>query len=76
MEGLAVGIQHGDIHFPDGPIVNELLSFEYEYTKNGVRYSSPSGSHDDCVMALALAYLHSKAKPVSTGGLHAMPLAV
>ena len=55
MEGLAVAIQQQKIGFPDGVIVNELESFEYEYTRTGVRYSAPQGFHDDCVVALALA---------------------
>jgi phage FluMu gp28-like protein len=55
MEGLAVAIQKHEIGFPDGVIVNELESFEYEYTRTGVRYSAPSGMHDDAVCALALA---------------------
>jgi len=76
MEGLAVAIQQGQVHFPDNEIVSELESFEYEYTKTGVRYSAPSGLHDDCVMALALAVHHAKAKPVSTGGIRQMPRAV
>lgn len=55
MEGLAVAIQKRLITIPEGPIVMELESFEYEYTRTGVRYSAPAGMHDDCVMALALA---------------------
>lgn len=67
MEGLASAIQEQEIGFPgysgqsnqDGPpdhvIVLELESFEYEYTRTGVRYSAPEGSFDDCVCALALA---------------------
>lgn len=55
MEGLAVAIQQREIGIPDGPAVNELQSFEYEYTRTGVRYSAPEGLHDDCVMALGLA---------------------
>jgi len=71
-----VAIQQGQVHFPDNEIVSELESFEYEYTRTGVRYSAPSGLHDDCVMALALAVHHAKAKPVSTGGIRQMPRAV
>lgn len=56
MEGLAVGIQQHRIGYPDGPIRAELEAFEYEYTSGGVRYSAPEGMHDDCVMALALAW--------------------
>jgi hypothetical protein len=56
MVGLQTAIQQWSIGFPDGVIVNELEVFEYQFTANGVRYSAPSGFHDDCVMALALAY--------------------
>lgn len=56
MEGLAVAIQQQKIRFPDGPIRTELEAFEYEYTRTGVRYSAPEGIHDDCVIALALAW--------------------
>lgn len=55
MEGLAVAIQQRQVTYPDGVIVLELESFEYEYTRSGVRYSAPAGQWDDCVCALALA---------------------
>lgn len=55
MEGLAAVIQRGEIEFPAGVLVNELESFEYEFTKTGVRYEAPQGMHDDGVCALALA---------------------
>lgn len=55
MEGLALAIQSGWITIPDGPIRAELETFEYVFTRTGVRYSAPEGYHDDCVMALALA---------------------
>lgn len=58
MEGLAVAIQSGAVAFPEGRIVQELESFEYQHTRTGVRYSSPDGEHDDCVCALALAVQH------------------
>jgi len=39
--------------------VNELEVFEYDVTDAGtVRYSAPSGFHDDTVDALALAAHH------------------
>lgn len=56
MEGLAQAIQQNKIGYPEGVIVDELDIFEYQFTANGVRYSAPSGFHDDCVMALALAW--------------------
>jgi hypothetical protein len=55
MEGLAVAIQQTNIHFPDGVIKHELDSFQYEYSRTGVRYEAPQGLNDDCVNALALA---------------------
>jgi hypothetical protein len=65
MEGLAVGIQAQELGIPPGAIEIELKSFEYQYTRTGVRYSAPEGQHDDCVMALALARKihHQAAKP-------------
>lgn len=56
MEGLSNAIQQRKITFPEGTITNELESFEMIYTNTGVRYTAPVGFHDDCVMALALAY--------------------
>lgn len=55
MERLASHIQRNTIKFPDGPIRQELETFQYEYGQYGVRYEAPQGLHDDCVMALALA---------------------
>jgi hypothetical protein len=55
MEGLALAIQQRAIRFPEGVIVDELEAFEFESTRTGVRYSAPSGLHDDAVCALALA---------------------
>jgi len=57
MEGLAMAMGQGEISYPDGPIVVELRSFEYEYTRFGVRYAAADGAHDDCVCALALAVM-------------------
>lgn len=55
MEGLAHAVQQRECGFPDGWLRNEMDSFGYEYTRIGVRYSAPEGSHDDGVCALALA---------------------
>jgi hypothetical protein len=56
MVGLQNAIHTKSISYTEGVIVNELEVFEYQFTANGVKYSAPSGFHDDCVMALALAY--------------------
>ena len=55
MEGLAASIQRQEITFYDPLLVRELETFEYEFTRSGVKYSAPQGLHDDGVYALALA---------------------
>ena len=55
MELLASTIHKCEVGFPDNVIKEELEIFEYQYTSTGVRYNAPSGFHDDCVNALALA---------------------
>lgn len=62
LEGLALAIQEGRITWPDvptsdrkGSLRDELESFEFVYTPSGVRYQAPEGTHDDLVMAMALA---------------------
>ena len=62
MEGLSSAIQQRLIRYPEGVIVDELNIFEYIFTNTGVRYSAPSGFHDDCVMALALAWSNYNTK--------------
>ncbi len=43
--------------WPEG--IDELEAFQYSVTDTGnVRTAAPSGFHDDCVMALALAAWH------------------
>ena len=63
MERLAVAIQQQQITIPEGLLLDELLSFEYVYTRTGVQYSAPSGLHDDGVCALALAVYHLNQSP-------------
>lgn len=75
MEGLASAIQQGKIHFDNPILIEELESFEFEYSRIGVKYSAPTGCHDDTVCALALAWAKyndklshiSKIKPMSFG---------
>jgi phage FluMu gp28-like protein len=55
MELLVSKIHSNEVWFPSGVIEDELSIFEYQYTSTGVRYNAPSGFHDDCVNALALA---------------------
>jgi hypothetical protein len=55
MESLASSLHKNEISYPPGTIKDELDIFEYVFTSTGVRYNAPSGFHDDCVNALALA---------------------
>ncbi len=69
LEGLAVGVQKAEIGFPENsreiPIQSEMEMMEYEYTRNGVKYSAPAGLHDDCVIGLGLSFRCLKSyKPV------------
>jgi len=67
MEGLAVAIQTRTITFPLGLITEELKNFEYQYSRTGVKYSAPTGLHDDTVCALALAWKVYQGKGKRTG---------
>lgn len=55
LEGLALAIQGIGVLFPDGPLRDELDSFEYVYKQGGVTWRVPPGFHDDLAMSLALA---------------------
>ena len=66
MEGLASAIQQEQVRFPDGWLINELSTFEYEYYRSGVKYSAPVGLHDDGVCALALAVRHLRVRSTAT----------
>lgn len=63
MEGLAAGIQQARTTVLDGVHRNELESYEFEYTRTGVRYTCPEGLHDDSVCAHALAFHKFSNKP-------------
>jgi hypothetical protein len=55
---LAGIFEHDDIKIlPDPVQVGELQSFEGERMPNGAwKYAAPDGLHDDCVIALAIAW--------------------
>ncbi len=55
MEGLAIAIQNKYISVLEGLMQDELESFEFVYSRAGVKYSAPDGLHDDITNALALA---------------------
>jgi hypothetical protein len=57
VENLSMMIDQKAISYPNIPeLINELKLFGYTTSKGGtVQYGAPSGYHDDCVIALALA---------------------
>ena len=62
IEGLALAIERREICYPRIPeLLTELQSYEFATSNGRPRYNAPEGLHDDCVMALALAW-HAAAK--------------
>jgi len=60
VDNLAMMLERGAIRLPRPELwpegIDELEGFEYSITENGhTRSGAPSGMHDDCVVALALA---------------------
>lgn len=65
MEGLVSGIQGAGVSVLPGIMQEEMEAFEFTYSKSGVKYSAPDGTHDDTVCALALAY-HRKSMGIAS----------
>lgn len=57
VRGLMIALENNEITYPEIPeLINELEAFEYTQGNTGImRYNAPTGFHDDCVIALALA---------------------
>ncbi len=68
IEALVVAIQRSEIIITDQTTHDELMEFEYEYTRTGVIYTAPQGFHDDCVIALALAN-YARGSALSSWGI-------
>ena len=58
VEALALAFERGDIRIlNDAVLVSELTAYEAVPLPSGLRrYGAPSGQHDDCVIALAIAW--------------------
>jgi hypothetical protein len=74
IEALALAFERGDIRILNDPVlVGELVAYQAERLPSGLlRYGAPGGQHDDCVMALAIAWSavagqHRLIYPVSEG---------
>jgi hypothetical protein len=64
IEKLALAIEKNEIGLLDNPkLIQELIAYTQERTAAGtVKYGAPMGEHDDCVMALAIAW-HGVSSP-------------
>ena len=62
IEALSIAIEQREVSFPNiTELVNELHSFGFETLPSGrMRYTAPSGLHDDCVISLALTWKAQK----------------
>lgn len=58
IQSLSLAFERNEIKIPDEPtLIGELNAYEMERLPSGRwRYGAPDGLHDDCVMALALAW--------------------
>jgi phage FluMu gp28-like protein len=67
IQSLMIAFEQGKLKIiPDPVLVAELQAFEATPLMGGrIRYAAPAGYHDDCVMALALAWTVAK---VGAGG--------
>ena len=58
VEGLSLAMEQSQVVLLDDPaLIGELSAFEATRTPSGLlRYAAPEGMHDDCVIALGLAW--------------------
>lgn len=65
IDKLRVNIEKQRISFPlIAPLKHELERFEYQISESGnIKFSAPSGEHDDCVISCALANWASDQEP-------------
>lgn len=65
VQGLALAFEQASIKvLPDAVLLGELQAYQAERLPSGlIRYTAPSGMHDDTVIALGLAWLGTGARP-------------
>jgi hypothetical protein len=58
IDALALALETGQLRLlPDEVLLHELAAYRMRRSPSGLwQYSAPSGGHDDCVIALALAW--------------------
>lgn len=67
VQGLALAFEQASIKvLPEAVLLGELQAYQAERLPSGlIRYTAPSGMHDDCVVALALAWMGTGARPAA-----------
>lgn len=70
VESLALAFEQGSLRIiDDQTLLNELQAFEMDRLPSGLmRYAAPAGAHDDCVMALMMAWQGAQAGAVEMTG--------
>ena len=65
IDGLSLAFENRGLRILNDPVlVGELQAYESETLASGmIRYGAPGGVHDDCVMALALAWYAATSTP-------------
>ena len=65
MNALAAAFEQERIAIlDDEAVINELIAYEQERLPNGLfRFSAPEGCHDDCCVALAIAWANAQTIP-------------
>ena len=71
IDSLALAFERSELRILNDPVlISELQAYEMERLPSGLlRYSAPEGLHDDCVMALALAWSEVAAPAQDLSGL-------
>lgn len=71
IESLALAFEQGEIGIQGEPVlINELQAYELDRLPSGlIRYNAPDGMHDDCVIALALAWHAARGGRIIQGPL-------
>lgn len=69
IEDLVLAIEMGELELLDNPVlIGELLAYERTESASGrPQYNAPEGLHDDCVIALALAWNACATSGISLG---------
>ena len=74
IDALTLAFEKGELRILNLPVlIDELQAYEAERLPSGLlRYSAPEGYHDDCVVALALAWHGASERPRQEPAAHSV----